>query len=46
MHFNTLNPMINIDGWGIIPTECVPWKGYGGEDKLLRGKATEYDKNK
>ena len=46
MHFNTLNPMINIYGWGIIPAECLPWKGYGGDDKLLRGKATEDDKNK
>jgi acyl transferase domain-containing protein len=37
LHFNILNPMMNIDGLGIIPTECVPWKGYGGDNKLLAG---------
>jgi epothilone polyketide synthase D len=36
IHFNSLNPMINIDGWGTIPTECMPWKGYG-DNKLIAG---------
>jgi len=36
LHFNSLNPMINIDGWGTIPTECTPWKGYG-DSKLIAG---------